>query len=378
MKRIKTKNTGVYSRKSDVRKHNKKPDVCYDVVYRNQGKLVWEKIGWLSEGITEKLAVQIRGERIRALRFGETLPKQKAKIKYFKDVAETYKTWARENKASWVSDFSRLKKHLIPALGKLRLDEITSFRLEKLKSDLTHKKLAPGTVKGCLVLFRTIFNKSVAWGLHAGANPIKGIKLPSVQNQRERFLSYDEAKMLLEALKARSETLYDMATVSLHCGLRAGEIFSLKGQHIDLENGLITVADAKNKQSRKAFMTNTVKDILKNRMTEKENYIFVHHGKHKIKVVPESYREVVQELGFNKGIEDRRQKVCFHTLRHTFASWLALQGESLMTIRELLGHMSFGMTQKYAHLIPDEKRKATLRLEQAFNKKAVKTEKVEG
>ena len=78
---------------------------------------------------------------------------------------------------------------------------------------------------------------------------------------------------------------------------------------------------------------------------------------------------MVDVLGFNKGVEDPRQKVTFHTLRHSFASWLALQGERLLTIRELLGHKSFAMTLRYAHLVPDEKRKATLRLEQAFNKK---------
>src|SRR5512139_3863433 len=83
---------------------------------------------------------------------------------------------------------------------------------------------------------------------------------------------------------------------------------------------------------------------------------------------PNRIQKVAGRL-FNKGVKDRRQQVTFHTLRHTFASWLALQGESLMTIRELLGHKSFAMTQRYAHLMPDEKKKATLKLEQAFNKK---------
>ena len=57
----------------------------------------------------------------------------------------------------------------------------------------------------------------------------------------------------------------------------------------------------------------------------------------------------------------------FHSLRHTHASWLALQGESLLTIAESLGHKTLAMVKRYAHLIPDEKKRAALDLEKSFN-----------
>lgn len=66
------------------------------------------------------------------------------------------------------------------------------------------------------------------------------------------------------------------------------------------------------------------------------------------------------------------QLVVFHTLRQTFVSWLALQGETILTIKELLGHKTLTMTQRYAHLIPDQKRVATLKLENPFNEKIKK------
>ena len=73
---------------------------------------------------------------------------------------------------------------------------------------------------------------------------------------------------------------------------------------------------------------------------------------------------VVQTLGFNKDLNDTRDRVVFHTLRHTFASWLALNHTPLLTIKELGGWQSLDMVERYAHLIPDQKREAIKKLEQ--------------
>ncbi|MBW1990219.1 MAG: tyrosine-type recombinase/integrase [Deltaproteobacteria bacterium] len=52
-------------------------------------------------------------------------------------------------------------------------------------------------------------------------------------------------------------------------------------------------------------------------------------------------------------VTDPRQKICFHTCRHTHASWLAMAGVDLYTIAQLLGHRSLEMTQRYSHPSPD-------------------------
>jgi integrase family protein len=66
----------------------------------------------------------------------------------------------------------------------------------------------------------------------------------------------------------------------------------------------------------------------------------------------------VEKLGLNAGVNDPRQKVVFHTLRHTFASWLVQKGVPLHTVAELMGHRSIAMTQRYAHLSPESLRNA--------------------
>jgi len=369
MKRVRTKYRGVYERKSNSKINNGKLDVCFDIAYKNDGKLIWEKAGWSSEGYTAKLASQIRAERVRSIRHGEELPRQRKKVPFFKDVAAKYLAWAKDNKTrGGRDDLYRYRSHLSQRFDHKRLNEISSLDLERLKGDLLKGGLAAATVKHVLVIFREIFNKAVLWGMYKGENPIKGVKMPSVQNQRQRFLSHEEADLLLTELSGTSKQLHDMALLSLHCGLRAGEIFNLKGQDLDFDNDLLNIADPKNKESRKAYMTNAVKSMLLEHMPiSPDEYVFKDRNGNKVNAVSKSFHGVIERLGFNDGIIDRRQRVTFHSLRHTFASWLALQGEPILTIKELLGHKSLAMTTKYAHLMPDQKRKATLELEKAFN-----------
>jgi len=62
-------------------------------------------------------------------------------------------------------------------------------------------------------------------------------------------------------------------------------------------------------------------------------------------------------------VNDRRLKVVFHSLRHTFASWLVMEGTPLFTVSKLLGHSDITMTMRYSHLAPDHLRQAASCLE---------------
>jgi len=70
-----------------------------------------------------------------------------------------------------------------------------------------------------------------------------------------------------------------------------------------------------------------------------------------------------------------KDRIVFHSLRHTYGSWLAMQGTSILMIKELLGHRKIEMTMRYAHLIPDQKREAVLKLGERHMGKVVKLEK---
>ncbi|MFH1437605.1 MAG: site-specific integrase, partial [Pseudomonadota bacterium] len=165
--------------------------------------------------------------------------------------------------------------------------------------------------------------------------------------------------ILLEACLCSGVQLHDMALLSLHCGLRAGEIFALSWQDINLDLGMITVRDPKNRETRHAYMTDRVRAMLAaGKAGAPEELVYRSRKGGKIESVSNAFEKVVQRLDLNKGVSDRRNRVVFHTLRHTFASWLAVRGTPLHVIKELMGHRTMRVTEKYSHLVPDVKKRA--------------------
>jgi site-specific recombinase XerD len=76
-----------------------------------------------------------------------------------------------------------------------------------------------------------------------------------------------------------------------------------------------------------------------------------------IKYLSKTYARTIEELGFNKKITDERQKVVFHTLRHSYAGWLMMEGADLYVVKELPGHSTTAMTERYSHLSPEHLQK---------------------
>ena len=159
---------------------------------------------------------------------------------------------------------------------------------------------------------------------------------------------------MLDRLKAEDRITWEMALLSLHCGLRASEIFNLTWGAVDFDKGLLTIKDSKNSRTRHAYMTATVKDMLLQKEIGKPSeqiYPSVKGGK--TREAPGTFERVVADLGLNEGHTDRRDKLVFHSLRHTFASWLVQSGISLYEVRDRLGHKSISMTERYSHLAPE-------------------------
>jgi len=364
--RIKTRFPGVYSRKI-INKRTGKPDTAFDICYRDpNGKFKWELIGYASDGVNAAFANQKRGATLDGVSRGEK-PKRKAAgsgMTFTEGWALYEEKWLLPNISKPYNEQSRYKLHLHDALGHLRLDSITPLDLEGIKTSMLRKGLSPGTVRLTLANVSRMYRKLTAWGIYTGPIPTDGLTMPKIDNARTRYLTENEALTLLDAIRVRSRTWHDIAFLSLHTGMRKGEVLALRGEHLDFAGGRILVKDAKT-GSRIVHMTPDVRGLLERiRPASPGEYVFrPRGGQGRIKEESgRSFIRAVIDCGLNAGITDRRHKVVFHTLRHTYCSWLAIAGVPLFTIGELVGHRSVEMTKRYSHLCPDAKQEAAARI----------------
>jgi integrase len=390
-----TKYPGVRFREHKTRKHGIRPDQYFSVRYQKDGKRKEEGVGWASEGWSaQKVALKLAELKAAAVtgegdaRLSEARAKVKAqrekvreeKIQrerelisldtYFKEIY--YPAISQEKKEKAANTEEQLFRLWIsPTMGGNPLKEITAFDLERLKKIMSKAGRAPRTIEYALTTLGQIFRHAQRFDYYEGNIPTTQVKKPKYDNKRVRFLSQDEAHTLLKILKGISERTYRQSILALHCGLRAGEVFSLTWKDVDMEHNLITLLDTKSGKTRTLSMTADVKSIFSQMGPgKKQSLVFTTKDGERIKIISNSFRKAVKKAGFNEGVKDRRQRVTFHTLRHTFASWLVMEGISLYEVKELMGHSSLTMTERYSHLAPDRNRRAAATMEKVFQTNA--------
>lgn len=385
-----TRYQGVQVRESPERRHRGKPDLCFTIDYRDaQGKRIRRDIGWASEGITAAFAHQERLRLIaeaKAIRRGESSPLTVQQASLILDRAwERYRDdWMKAKGKRYDSDQWMYDAHVRPVFGRTLLQEISPYALDRFMASLTAQGLSAQTIRHLVGLIRRIMRRMVAWGLYDGPLPFDAISMPRLDNRRERFLQPEEARALLTELHRRSHQTWLMALISLQCGLRFSEIAGIRHMDINLQQGLLYIAESKNGRARHAYLTPELIDALRDLPARPANaLVFPARDGKKMTNVSDSFSRAVDYLGLNdtgdtfrdaNGIEhpvkitDRRQRIVFHSLRHTYASWLACSGAGQAMIAELLGHSSLEMSRRYTHLMDDEKKSTMERISKIFNR----------
>lgn len=263
-----------------------------------------------------------------------------------------------DKKPSTVRHESSLYKNwILPTIGDRPMAKLAPLDFERLKKAILDAGRSPRTVEYALAVSRQLLNYAENHGLYVGTHPYKKVKRPKFDNRRDRFLSHDEARALLAELAAASQDVHDQALLSLYAGLRWGEISKLKWADVNFSEKFLALRDTKNTKTRHVPMPAATVAMLKRRHNSSE-YVFQTKTDKPQPQISSTFRRVVDRMGFNKGVTDRRQRVCFHTLRHTYASWLVQEGTPLLTVGRLLGHSSTQMTERYSHLAPDHFKEA--------------------
>lgn len=146
--------------------------------------------------------------------------------------------------------------------------------------------------------------------------------------------------------------------LSLNTGGRLETIYNIKKKDINLQDGTITLYDFKREKTYTSFLPDDLKEELEERLKSlTANSRIINTSSSRI--IQRRLKKHLDTL-FNVGlaIDDRKNRAVVHTLRHTFASHLAINGVPIFTIKELMNHANIEMTMRYAKLAPDNGRVA--------------------
>jgi len=245
---------------------------------------------------------------------------------------------------------SRYESQIKSLIGEIDVDTIEKIDIEKIQQKLAITKSAK-TVTFYLQFIKTVFNHAIKNGHFKRINPCNGIVEQKIDNKRERYLTIEEIKTLLNEVGSDPE-LFLFVKLSLATGGRLQTILKIKKKDIDFENGNMLLKDIKNNSTYRGFITNDIKVLLKDAIQLKkadENII-----NYPMRTIQRKLSDILNSL-FNKDLrkDDRKNRVVIHTLRHTFASHLAIQGTPIFTIQKLMNHKDIAQTMRYAKLAPD-------------------------
>ena len=232
------------------------------------------------------------------------------------------------------------------ALADRTLADVTPALIAEQR-DLLRKTKAPATVVKYLAALSNVYSKAIKeWGW-LEENPLRKVEKPKLPRGRVRFLSDDERARLLAACReSESEWLYLVVVLALSTGMRKSEIMGLRWQDVDLRQGRVTLHETKNGERRVLPVTGHALELLKDharvRRLDTDLLFPGRVNRHK----PIDLRTPWLSALKRAEIEDFR----FHDLRHSAASYLAMNGASLAEIAEVLGHKTLQMVKRYAHL----------------------------
>lgn len=246
-KRIPTKTEGVFY-KELFNDKGKAVDKKFIIRWIDEnGKDRLKSIGNYSAGIREKYCKAKREEIVTKIRLGEELPhiaKPKQEMTIF-DMSELY----FEYKASTVKNIEKEKRrfaiHLTKAIGHVKLHNFSEKDALELEENLKIN-LAVASVRHLLVTLNAMYKYVISQKLYSGDIPTANIQHEQLNNIRERYLTLDDIKKLLEVCKNTNYEIYLFAKLSLSTAGRVGTIATIRSMDIKPNNNSLILSDHKN------------------------------------------------------------------------------------------------------------------------------------
>ena len=354
------------------KKGNRYYAVVYDGVDPGTGK---KRRTWIPAGTRRSDAEKILAEEIKRRHDGEPIPTEKLTFgQYLTD------RWlpiqkSRVRHSTYDSYRRNIDLHVLPALGgrpieRLTPDDIDVFyatlltegRKKPMGSKAKGKRstaktpkgdgevddkpvgLAPKTVRNIHLMLNKAMNDAQRKGIVI-RNVVSLADAPTLRNRQEGNIKAWDVKQLRTFLDSvRDHRLHPAFHLSSHTGMRRGEVLGLRWCDVDLDAGRAAVGRTKNGSQFVLALLPEVVTELRRFAPRQPNDELVFCGRSPFK--PMNFSKAYSNALARAGIEG----ACFHSLRHTHASWLAQSGAELLQIAESLNHKSLAMTKRYSHL----------------------------
>ncbi len=257
-------------------------------------------------------------------------------------------------------DAKNVKRHLMrwkKELGAFKITKMHPSHIARVRDQLLNEKTLRGKKRSSSTVVRYLSSLSHLFSIAVNEwgwiknNPVFSIKKPKNATGRLRYLSKEEMFILLKQCKSsRNPFLFTIVLLALQTGMRQGEILSLNWGNIDFDNQWIYLQQTKNDLPRTVPLSTEMQGLLKSHRTQK-TFLLVFPSPNSPEK-PIDIRSAWESALKRANIHD----FVFHDLRHTTASYLAMQGYGYGQIAEILGHKSLQMTKRYAHLSHEHKR----------------------
>ncbi len=296
-----------------------------------------------------------------AIREGRYFPAAEATRHTFAEMIDRY---LREVVPLKAKNVSNVKQHLSwwrAELGAHFLSDVTAARIvecrNKLLAGTTRRgtRRAPATVVRYMATLSHVYSIAIRDWQWLEESPMRRVTKPREARGRDRFLSDEERARLLDACRqSTSRFLYPVVVLALSTGMRRGEIMNLRWPDVDLQRGQIMLRETKNGTPRAVPLAGHAQsELARLAAVRRIDTTLVFPGE----LTPAKGLGVntVKPVDLTKpwrtamaraGLKDFR----FHDLRHSAASYLAMNGASTIEIAAVLGHKTLQMVKRYSHL----------------------------
>ncbi len=327
---------------------------------RHNGRKIQKSLETSDRRLAKAIEAKIRTEIVEGSYFEKLVGSNKT----FKQLMEKFmREHAPKVSENMQKSYSSSLKHLIPFFGDLTLLSISRKKISGYKVLRRDEGAKPATINRELAMFSKAFNLAVDEWEWLKDKPFPKISKEEENNERDRWMTKDEERVLLESCP---KWLREIVVFALNTGLRQDELLSLQWPRVNLFRKTILIQKTKNGKPKTIPLNQIAIDVIEQKSEEKVRKLkndFVFISSHGTKIDRHNLRRA-----FNNAVKNAElANLKFHDLRHTFATRLAQKGVDLYMISKLLGHEDIRMTQRYSHHCPESLRAGVSVLESDYN-----------